>query len=261
MKTNYHLKLAALVFAFAFFAGAANAQWGSPNAYGYNTGYGAVYGTFRQASLMQSMYNVARSAQLNRTQQGSTAKQPQAKAASPAKAAPAPVVRNYGVFRPDTTVDTGKLMADSLGSSPEEKALIKGIYTATKDAYEKEAAAKGWKNNIAGGLTFFTIASVAVYHDAEPPGETEAQNYYKAVNASIDEIPGFASLPNKEKQSFNNMMVGFSGMLLAIYMDAKESGNAESLANSKKLAGMLIEMVLKADPENMKIENGKIVMK
>lgn len=262
MKTNYHLKLAALVFVFAFFAGSANAQWGSPNAYGYNTGYGAVYGTFRHAALMQSMYNVTRSEQLNRARQGSAAKQPPSRAAgSQAKDSPAPIVRNYGVFRPDPAVDTGKLMAESLGSSPEEKALIKSIYTATKDAYEQEAAGKGWTNNIAGGLTFFTIASVAVYHDAEPPGEVEANNYFQAVNASIDEIAGFGNIPNKEKQSFNNMMVGFSGMLLAIYMDAKESGNAESLANSKKLAGMMIEMVLKADPENIRIENGKIVMK
>ena len=73
------------------------------------------------------------------------------------------------MFRPDATVDTGNAMADALGETPEEKALIKQIYTATKAAYEKEAASKGWKNNIAGGLTFFTVTAMTVYRDAEEP--------------------------------------------------------------------------------------------
>jgi len=61
MKTINYKRLGALIFAFAFLSvGVANAQWGSPNAYGYNTGYGAVYGSFGLASTMQSMYNVAK---------------------------------------------------------------------------------------------------------------------------------------------------------------------------------------------------------
>jgi hypothetical protein len=57
-------------------------------------------------------------------------------------------------------------------------------------------------------------------------------------------------------------MIGFGGMLLTIYTEAKQGGdNTITLADSKKLAGMLIEMVLKTDPENLRLENGQIVMK
>ena len=265
MKLHFLGRLAGLTLAFTVLAAASNAQWGSPNAYGYNTGYGTVYGTFSQAALMQSMYNVTRCAQLNCAGRGSTSTQPQntrsGQNPGPQAKAPAPIVRNYGVFRPDQTVDTGKLLSDSLGSSPEEKALIKQIYAATKEAYDKEAAAKGWNNNIAGGLTFFTVAAMTIYHDTEEPDTASVNDYYKTVNASIDSIPEFASISNKEKQSFNNMMIGFGGMLLAIYTEGKQNDHAETIANSKKLAGMLIEMVLKADPENMRIENGRIVLK
>ena len=265
MKPHFVGRLACLMLSIAFFAVASNAQWGSPNAYGYSTGYGTVYGTFNHAALMQSMYNVTRCAELNCAGRGSTAKQPQnsrsgQNAGAQAKAA-ALIVRNYGVFRPDPTVDTGKLLSDSLGSSPEEKALIKQIYTATKGAYDKEAAAKGWKNNIAGGLTFFTVAAITIYHDTQAPDDASVDDYYKTVNASIDSIPDFGSIPNKEKQSFNNMMIGFGGMLLAIYTEGKQNDQAETVAASKKLAGILIEMVLKADPEKMKIENGRITLK
>jgi len=257
MKLRFLGRLTGLTFSITLLAAASSAQWGTPNAYGYNTGYGTVYGTFNHAALMQSMYNVTRSEQLNRAR----SQQPQNSRASRTTTAPAPVVRNYGLFRPDATVDTGKLLSESLGSTPEEKALIKTIYKLTKESYEKEAAAKGWNNNIAGGLTFFTAAAVTIYHDTEEPSPEGADAYFKAVNASIDSIPEFGSVPNKDKQHFNNMMIGFGGMLLAIYTEGKQNNHAETIANSKKLAGMLLEMVLKADPENMSIENGRIVLK
>jgi hypothetical protein len=259
-------RLVGLTLTLTLFAAVANAQqWGSPNAYGYSTGYGTVYGTFSHAALMQSMYNVTRCAQLNCAGRGSTAARSSdvgtGRNAIAQPEAAVPTARNFGVFRADPSVDTGKLLSDSLASTPEEKTLIKQIYTATKAAYEKEAAAKGWKNNIAGGLTFFTVAAITVYHDTQEPDTASVNDYFKAVNASIDSIPEFNSIPNKEKQNFNNMMIGFGGMLLAIYTEGKQSSNDETVAASRKLAGMLIEMVLKADPDNMTIENGRIVLK
>src|SRR4030095_15602388 len=95
---------------------------------------------------------------------------------------PPPIVRNHGVFRPDPNVDTSKALADALGDTPEEKALIKQIYTATKTLYEKEAAQRGWENNLAGGLTFFTATAMTVYHNAEEPSDEAASSYYKVMN-------------------------------------------------------------------------------
>jgi hypothetical protein len=174
---------------------------------------------------------------------------------------PAPVVRNHGVFRPDATVDTGKALADALAETPEEKALIKQIYTATKAAYEKEVVSKGWKNNIAGGLTFFTVTAMTIYQDAEEPGADAVNSYFKVVNSALDEMPEFATVANKDKQGYNNMLIGFSGLLLAGYMEGKQNNDAETLATYKKLAGNLIEMVLKTNPDNIRVENNQIVMK
>ena len=140
------------------------------------------------------------------------------------------------------------------------EALVKQIYTSTKTAYEKEAAAKGWKGNIAGGLTFFTVVAMTVYHDAEEPSDAALDAHFKTLNAALDETPGFADLSNKEKQGFNNVMIGFGGILLAGYAEGKQNADAETLANYRKLAGMLIEMVLKTDPKNLRLVNGQIVM-
>jgi len=243
----------------------------------YRAGYPTVYGSFGQASAAQSRMYSTMQAQNRKTEERNALirkwglaavekAEREAASGSPTSNAkivvpPPPVVRNHGVFRPDATVDTGKAIADSLGDTPEEKALIKQIYTLTKTAYEEEAAQRGWKNNIAAGLTFFTVTAMTVYRDAEAPSDDAVKNYFKAVNSALDEIPEFGSVANKDKQGFNNMLIGFSGILLATYTEAKQTSNAETLASSKKLAGMLIEMVLKTEPGNLRIENGQILIK
>ena len=276
MKSKSFKNLAALTFALALSilsVGITNAQ--TPNAWGYSTGYGNVYGSFGLASTMQSMYNVAR-AQSQRTSSRNAMIKKYGLAAvekaereagssapsNPQIVVPPPrVVRNHGVYRPDPSVDTGNALADNLGDTPEEKVLIKQIYAATKAGYEQEAALRGWKNNIAAGLTFFTVTAMTAYHNAEAPSDEAANTYFQVMNVALDEIPEFAAVANKDKQAFNNMLIGFSGMLLAVYTEGKQNNDAQTLATSKKLAGMLIEMVLKTDPENLRIENGQIVMK
>jgi hypothetical protein len=280
MSIRNHEKLAALTFALVFLSvGITNAQ--TPNAYGYSTGYGNVYGSFGLASTMQSMYNVAQ-AQMQRTTARNAmikkwglaavekAEREAESRSSTGTSAPSnpqivvpppPVVRNHGVYRPDRSVNTGKALADNLADTPAEKALIEQIYAATKAAYEKEAALKGWQNNIAAGLTFFTVTAMTAYHNAEVPSDEAVNTYYKVMNVALDEMPELATVASKDKQAFNNMLIGFSGVLLAVYSEGKQNNDDAELATSKKLAGMLIEMVLKTDPENLRIENGLIVMK
>ncbi len=63
MRTQHNKKIATMVLALGlvlFCFDVADAQWNSPNAYGHNTGYGPVYGSYGLAQTMQSMYNVAR---------------------------------------------------------------------------------------------------------------------------------------------------------------------------------------------------------
>jgi hypothetical protein len=279
MNRGNYKKLTALAFALAFLcAGLTHAQIQAAGGGYYRAGYPTVYGSFGQASAAQGrVYDQAKAQSRKMTEREALIKkwglaavekaerEAVAKTSAPSNpqiiVSPPPVVRNYGVFRADPTVDTGKTLANALGSTPEEKALINQIYTSTKAAYEKEAAARGWKNNIAAGLTFFTVASMTVYHDAEEPGDEAVSAYYKVMNAALDETPEMAAAANKDKQGFNNMLLGFGGILLATYSEAKQNNNAEALASSKKLAGMLIEMVLKTDPENLRLENGQIVMK
>lgn len=284
MKRENYKNLAILVFTLAMVFVSndiANAQTANVYGGGYSTGYGTVYGSFGQAMATQNIYNtmqmqmqktMMRNAMIKKwglaavekaEREAGTSSRSKTSGPTVSKIAvsPPPVVRNHGIFRPDATVDTGKAMADALAETPEEKALIKQIYTATKAAYEKEAASRGWKNNIAAGLTFFTVTAMTVYRDAEEPSDEAVVNYFKVVNGALDDIPEFATVSNKDKQGYNNMLIGFSGLLIAGYSEGKQNNDAGTLAAYKKLAGMLIEMVLKTDPENIRLENGQIAIK
>lgn len=261
---NKTILAAMTMFAFAlmtFVGGKAAGQ--TPNAWGYSTGYGNVYGSYGLAQTMQSMYNVARAQARNRAD-GRAAATSSARpgSAQPDAGTTTPiVVKNYGRYAPDPAIDRSNAFADALGGSPEERALIRKIYGVTRSAFDKEAAARGWENNIAAGLTFFTVAAMASYHDAGEPSEEAVTSYFKLMNATLDEIPEFGRVSNKDKQNFNNMTVGFAGLLLAGQAEARVNNDKAALAINKKLAAMLIEMVLKTDPENVRLENGFIVFK
>jgi hypothetical protein len=279
MKRKNLKKLIAPVFALVFLiAGITNAQIQSAGGGYYVAGYGAVYGSFGQASVAQSrMYDAVKSQNRRTAERNSLiqkwglaavekaerdAASGSSRSSNPKLVVPPPrVIRNHGVFRPDSTIDTGKALADALGNTPDEKVLIKKIYATTKAAYEKEAAVRGWKNNVAAGLTFFTVAAMTVYHDADMPSDEAVNSYYKVMNAALDEMPELATAANKDKQGFNNTLVGFGGLLFAGYTEGKQNNDAATLESYKNLAGMLIQMVLKTDPKNLRIENGQIVMK
>jgi len=165
MKMRNYKKLTALAFALAFLcAGVANAQIQAAGGGYYRAGYPTVYGSFGQASAAQSrMYDKVKVQSHRMSERDALIKKWGLAAVEKAEretasgkstnvkivVPPLPVVRNYGVFRPDNTLDTGQTLADNLADTPEEKALIKQIYTAAKAFYDKEAAAKGWKNNVA----------------------------------------------------------------------------------------------------------------
>jgi hypothetical protein len=259
---------------------AINAQMWNSSTGGYSTGYGTVYGSWSTAMWTQGMYNTMenaiskatlRQSMINKWGLAAVEKAEREAGSSPgskpanSRTTPAGLVvtprripKNYGVFTADPSVDTGTLLADKIGDSADEKALIKNVYLATKAEFEKSTAAKGWKNNVAGALTFFILYTTVIYHDAPEPGDESAQVLYSAVSEALDELPEFGKMSNKEKQSLYNTLIGFTGLAAATYAEGKQNGDAATVKTAAGLAGMLIKLVLKKDPENVQIRDGVV---
>lgn len=259
------------------FSAAANAQgFYSMGSGSYMTGYGQVHGSFGYAMATQNMYNtmqmnmqksMMRAAMIKKwgrakveeaernASRSSGSSRPSTVASPRIVVEPRPVPKNYGKFRPGPTVDTAKTIADAVGETPEEKELIRRVVNGTKAAFEKETAAKGWNNNLAGAFTFFIVATSTIYHDAPDPDAETTAAVYDAVSLSIDEIPDFRAIPNKDKQALYNMLIGFAGIPLATYSEGKGNGSAETVKVARELAGKMIELVLKTDPDKVRFDS------
>lgn len=261
----------------------ATAQTWNSNAGGYNTGYGTVYGSFGLAMATQNIYNTTqmqiqrltmRQAMINKwgkaavekaereARSGSTSGTSTASSntTGPVVPPPPPAPKYYGRFRPDATVDTAKTIADALGETPEEKAMLKQIVNGTKTAFEQQAAARGWKNNIAGAFTFFLVSNATIYHDAAEPADNVLDAIYEAVNLAIDEVPDFRTAPNKDKQAMYNLLIGFAGIPLATYTEGKTNNDEQTVAVSRQLAGKMLEIVLKTDPAKVRFDQGSLTI-
>lgn len=265
------------IFAFAFVDAISGQTWNS-NAGGYNTGYGTVYGSFGLAMATQNIYNsmqinmqrtMMRSAMIKKwglaavekaereARSGSkVTRTTSAETNGPKIDHVPPTPKNHGVFRPDATVNTGKTIADALGETAEEKQLYTRIYTATKTAFEQEAAAKGWKNNIAAAFTFFIVTTAVVHNGGEEPNDESVSVLYSSINQSIDEIPEFGKMTNRDKQALYNTLIAFAGIPLATFVEGQNSKNTATVKVASQLAGELIKMVLKIEPERIRIANG-----
>ena len=273
------LKIGLIILCLVFITVNAPAQTWNSNAGGYNTGYGTVYGSFGLAMATQNIYNTTqmniqrlmmrqamikkwglaavekaeREAKAGKTSSGSA--KASGNTSGPVVQPPAPAPKYYGKFRPDPSDATFPKLANALGDTPEEKALLKEITEVVKASFEKEAAAKGWKNNIAGAFTFFLITTSTIYHDAEEPRDETVRAIYDAVNQKIDDIPEFATASNKDKQALYNMLIGFAAIPLATYTEGKENGSKETVEVASKVAGELIKMVLKVEPDKVKFDD------
>ena len=174
---------------------------------------------------------------------------------------PAPLPSTTGsaaFFKPDPNSNYMAAMADQLGTTAAEKEQLRQIFALTKEAFEKEVAAKGRSNNLPAAFTLFIATMVTVYHDDPEPSDEAVDKLWDGMSSALTEMPELKNLTNEEKQQMYDMMVAFSGFVLAGYSQAKTSGDAESLKIFKALSGGLIQTVLKTEPEKLRFGKGSL---
>ncbi|MFT3711975.1 MAG: hypothetical protein QM817_30405 [Archangium sp.] len=247
------------------------AQTWNSNAGGWNTGYGTVYGSFGYAMATQNIYQTSqmnmqrlimrqamikkwglaaveeaeRNAKAGKT--GSNAELQKQVVAAPAP----PTPKNIGAFKPGKSSSYQQL-ANTLGSTKEEKDAIALIGNATSQAFDAEPKTKAMRNNVAGAFTFFLVSNLTVASGQEEPSDEKVQALFQAINQALDANPDFAKTTGKQKQELYEMLMLFTGLPLAIAEDAKSRGDDAQLKQAQELAAKLIELVFKADPASMK---------
>ncbi len=162
------------------------------------------------------------------------------------------VDESVAFFKPDPRSDTMAKLADELGSNPTERQQLRLLFTTTRQVFEKEVAAKGRSNNLPAALTFFIASTVTVYRDDPEPSDRAIDNLWDGMSGALAEMPELSNLTDAEKQQLYDVLVAFSGFVLAGYMEGKNSGDAETLSTFKTLSGELIRSVLKTEPDRLR---------
>lgn len=257
--------LLAIAIAVLVFDNSANAQgFYSMSNGSYMTGYGQVYGSFGYAMAVQNSYQSTqnllyslRRKQLSKNGSASTSNSSSASKNSSPTISAAP--KYYGKFRADSSVNAAKTLSD-LFEKPAEREQMKLVVEAVQKIYKDEAAARNWGNNLAGGMTFFMVVLSTVYHDTNQPSDEVIKTVFEAVNQSIDAAPEFAKASDKDKNALNDMLVGFSALPFLTYIEGKKEGNAETVKTARILAGEMLKMVLKTDPNNVKFDDKSLTI-
>jgi hypothetical protein len=161
-------------------------------------------------------------------------------------------------FSPAGDSGVAKSLADALGSTEAERAALVEAFGQIKQGYEAEVARQGKSNNLAAAMTFFIGVNVAAYHQADMPSDEAGENLFQSLQETMSGVPAFARLSNAEKQQMHDWLVCMAGFVAAGYMDARQSGNRESLKNIGQLADYSIRLVLGVDVGRLKFAGNNL---
>lgn len=230
----------------------------------YMTGYGQVYGSFGYAMAVQNSYQTTQNLLYNlrrkstsKNGSNSTASNSSASKNSSQTISSAP--KYYGKFRPVAPVDVAKTLSD-LYEKPEERKQMRLVVETVQKLYQDEAENRNWGNNLAGGMTFFLVVMSTVYHDTQQPNDEVIKAIFEAVNQSVDAVPEFGKASDKDKNTLNDMLVGFAALPFLTYIEGKKEGNADTVKTAQILAGEMIKMVLKTEPQNVRFDNNSLTI-
>lgn len=155
-------------------------------------------------------------------------------------------VRATGKFTPVAGAESFEQIAASISDVEQEKQMIAQTASVMKSTMEEQYTARGWKNNVAGAVTFFTTSMLTVYYEKEPSDDIK-----NAIFDVYNTAPEFASASNKDKQNLYNALLTYSGMPLLFYLKGKQEGNEGLVQQAKSLAKLNLKTLLKADPESL----------
>lgn len=163
-------------------------------------------------------------------------------------------------YRPDPSLDVAKTLADSIGTTQQEKELLHTLFVTTKTAFDEEMAAKGRTNTVSGAFTFFIVASSTTYHNSPEPSEEAVDAILDALDETFTEMPEFAQMSNKDKQQISDTLVALSGLMVLGNPRFNPELDERTHAEFRQLAGLLIQSILQTDPEKLRFDNDGLVV-
>ncbi len=163
-------------------------------------------------------------------------------------------------FTPIGSSGVDRDLVNVLTAKADEREALLTVLRATKKAYEAEVAKVGKSNNVAAALTFFIVTCVTVYNDAAEPSDAASENLMEALSELMSAAPEVARLSNRDKQNLHDRLVYVSGLILAGYMNGKQTNDEASLVAFRLLAGVCLQSVMQLEPQRLHFNETGLVI-
>ncbi len=164
------------------------------------------------------------------------------------------------LFTPLGNSGVDRELVNSLTAKADEREALLTVLKATKKAYEVEVAKAGKSNNVAAALTFFIATCVTVYNDAAEPSDAASENLMAALSELMSAAPEVARLSNRDKQNLHDRLVYLSGLILAGYINGKQTNDEASLVTFRLLAGACLQSVMQLEPQRLHFNETGLVI-
>ena len=151
-------------------------------------------------------------------------------------------------FTPPAGSAAMQAFVDGLGRSPQEREQLLQVIGATKAAFEKDYAAKGWKNNVAGSFAFF-IGSIGYIWSGREPDAAAQDRLFEALSTVLAQAPEMAKASPREKAALYDTLIASTSLPLLLYIDGSQKNDKAQMAQARGLAAEYSRKVLQAEPE------------
>lgn len=142
-------------------------------------------------------------------------------------------------FRPSGKRILMPQIVASLTQDKEQQKVLTKLFTDSFDVYEKEALAKGFENDVAGAIAYFTYVAFTLQ------GSEPTEKGIEALALGLREGLGdkYATVSNTDKQNFYEFMVTMASFLYLSSMDA----TPEFLTQLKDVSAQVCQKFISLD--------------
>lgn len=154
-------------------------------------------------------------------------------------------------FSPTPGFPAARAFAQSLSDDAEVQQALMALFEHGRDTFETQAHAEGKPNNVALAVSFFIQANYYVYTGGREVSDAAQTSLWAAVHETLAHSPAFPAA-HRERQAFYETFVMLAVLPLYGYLDAVQSGDAESVSLFKTLAGQNLELAFGAPPEALR---------
>jgi hypothetical protein len=163
-----------------------------------------------------------------------------------------PVQAAATVFRPTGGRLLLPAMAKSLVKDREQQQALLEVFEQGMQGYEKEAAASGLKNDLAGAIVYLIGSSYYVFNDGREPDANGTEILARVLQRTLD-TPEFRQVANADKQRFYEFAIGLGTYLGVSYQQAAAGNDQAWIGQLKEGAEAALKGFLKLDPKTVRI--------